>query len=82
MIETSKLTRIHTLGELKASGYQPLSVKDELRKNLIHKLQSGETIFSNPRPGKSHPIPPQYHPSRITWSSQNAYCPADDRTTG
>jgi len=45
MIETSKLTRIHTLGELKASGYQPLSVKDELRKNLIHKLQSGETIF-------------------------------------
>ncbi len=45
MIETSKLTRIHTLGELKASGYHPLSVKDELRKNLIHKIQSGETIF-------------------------------------
>ena len=34
-----------TLGELKASGYQPLSVKEELRKNLIHKLENKELIF-------------------------------------
>jgi magnesium chelatase subunit I len=34
-----------TLGELKQSGYQPLSVKDELRANLIRKLRSGEKLF-------------------------------------
>lgn len=36
---------ISTLGELKRSGYKPLSVKDELRKNLIAKLKAGEEIF-------------------------------------
>ncbi|MBA3599896.1 MAG: magnesium chelatase [Acidobacteria bacterium] len=34
-----------TLGELKASGYQARSVKDEMRANLIKKLQSGEKLF-------------------------------------
>ena len=34
-----------TLGELKASGYQSLTVKEELRKNLIHKLENKELIF-------------------------------------
>jgi magnesium chelatase subunit I len=34
-----------TLGELKASGYQTRSVKDEMRANLIKKLQSGERLF-------------------------------------
>src|SRR3979411_567870 len=34
-----------TLGELKASGYQPLSVKDEMRANLIRKLQAREKLF-------------------------------------
>jgi len=37
--------RPRTLGELKASGYRPRSVKDELRSNLIAKLQRGETLF-------------------------------------
>jgi magnesium chelatase subunit I len=36
-----------TLGELKASGYVPRSVKDELRQNLRRALASGE----NPFPG-------------------------------
>ena len=36
---------VHTLGGLKASGYQPKSVKEELRQNLIEKLRSKETIF-------------------------------------
>ncbi|HMP28847.1 MAG TPA: magnesium chelatase [Saprospiraceae bacterium] len=36
---------IQTLGELKESGYQPISVKEELRKNLIFKLQNKEEIF-------------------------------------
>jgi magnesium chelatase subunit I len=34
-----------TLGELKTSGYRSVSVKDELRANLIKKLRSGEKLF-------------------------------------
>lgn len=34
-----------TLGQLKATGYQPLSVKDEIRRNLILKLKNNETLF-------------------------------------
>ena len=34
-----------TLGKLKASGYQVLPVKAELRKNLIAKLREGEELF-------------------------------------
>ena len=34
-----------TLKELKASGYKPKSIKDELRENLIKKLQKKETVF-------------------------------------
>ena len=30
-----KMTNIETLGQLKESGYQPLGVKAEMRKNLI-----------------------------------------------
>ncbi len=36
---------INTLGDLKANGYQPMSIKQELRKNLIQKLKNKETIF-------------------------------------
>jgi magnesium chelatase subunit I len=34
-----------TLGELKTSGYKRVSVKDELRANLIKKLRASETLF-------------------------------------
>ena len=34
-----------TLGELKQSGYKSVSVKDELRANLIKKLRAGEKLF-------------------------------------
>lgn len=34
-----------TLGQLKTTGYKPSSVKDELRRNLIAKLKSGEELF-------------------------------------
>jgi len=34
-----------TLGELKNSGYKAVSIKDEIRKNLINKLQNKEEIF-------------------------------------
>ena len=36
---------IKTLGELKASGYQPRSIKDEIRANLITHIQSGTPPF-------------------------------------
>ncbi len=34
-----------TLGELRASGYAPVSVKTEMRRNLIRKLRSGKPLF-------------------------------------
>ena len=34
-----------TLRELRAARYQPLSVKDELRLNLVRKLRAGERLF-------------------------------------
>src|SRR5262245_22231776 len=37
--------RPRTLGELRASGYRRESVKDEMRRNLIRKLKSGELLF-------------------------------------
>ena len=36
---------IQTLGELKESGWSSLPVKEEMRKNLITKIRSGETLF-------------------------------------
>lgn len=38
-------TNIRTLGELKKSAYQSKRIKDELRDNLIEKMQNGETMF-------------------------------------
>src|SRR3981081_2213925 len=38
-------TRPRTIGELRESGYRLLSVKEELRKNLIQKIRSGEELF-------------------------------------
>lgn len=38
-------TSIRTLGELKESGWKSISVKDEIRKNLISRIQKGETLF-------------------------------------
>lgn len=45
MTEIAKLTQAKTLGELKAAGYQSISIKDELRKNLIARLGSREPLF-------------------------------------
>ena len=38
-------TKITTLGELKKSGYQSKSIKDELRDNLLEKIARGEETF-------------------------------------
>lgn len=45
MTDTSKWLQIKTLGELKASGYQPRSVKDELRANLIASIRGKRQLF-------------------------------------
>jgi len=39
------INRPSTLGQLRASGYRPQSIKDEMRANLIQKLQRKEKIF-------------------------------------
>jgi len=39
------MKNIKTFGELKASSYKSKSIKDELRENLIQKLQTGTQIF-------------------------------------
>src|SRR5215471_13622369 len=38
-------TRPRTIGELRASGYKVLSVKEEMRKNLVMKIREGEDLF-------------------------------------
>lgn len=37
--------QIDTLGKLRASDYQPQSIKEEIRSNLIQKLQNREQVF-------------------------------------
>src|SRR5438876_3136055 len=39
------MNKARTVGELRSSGYQPKSVKQELRDNLITRLRSGEALF-------------------------------------
>ena len=39
------ISNIKTLGELKKSGYQTKSIKDELRENLITKIKNKESAF-------------------------------------
>ena len=40
-----KIDTIKTLGELKAAGYQSISIKDELRNNLREKIKTGKPVF-------------------------------------
>ena len=58
--ELSDWTKIRTLGELKQSGYRPVSVKDELRRNLVAKLRNGEDIFPG-IVGYDRSVIPQIH---------------------
>ena len=44
-LKTNEILAIKTLGQLKAAGYKPKSIKDELRQNLIKKIQAKETVF-------------------------------------
>jgi magnesium chelatase subunit I len=40
------LLKISTIGELEKSGYQSKNIKDELRDNLVKKLQNKEPLFT------------------------------------
>lgn len=44
-IPIKEIYAIKTLGELKKYGYQSKTIKQELRDNLIYKLQRGQTAF-------------------------------------
>ena len=44
-IAAEKLLKVKTLGELKGLGYDPISVKEELRRNLIKKLETKQPVF-------------------------------------
>lgn len=44
-IKKMKIENIKTLGELKKSGYETKSIKDELRSNLREKIKSGKPTF-------------------------------------
>lgn len=44
-LTSEQKSQITNLGQLKATGYQPISVKDELRKNLIEKIKKGDNVF-------------------------------------
>ena len=47
MKKNENISSIKTLGELKASGYNSKSVKQELRDNLIAQLSGGKKFFSD-----------------------------------
>ncbi|VXD20899.1 magnesium chelatase [Marinoscillum sp. 108] len=44
-IPANKLLSIKTLGALKNTGYEPLTIKEELRKNLIANFQKKHNVF-------------------------------------
>ena len=52
------MSRPRTLRELKASGYRPRSVKEEMRSNLIAAIRAGERLFPG-IVGYEHTVEPQ-----------------------
>jgi magnesium chelatase subunit I len=43
---TARERKPATLGELKASGYQPVSIKEEMRRNLISLIKAKKPVFT------------------------------------
>ena len=43
--KSEDVARPATIGALRESGYEVLSVREELRKNLIARIEGGETLF-------------------------------------
>ncbi|CCH53611.1 Mg-chelatase subunit ChlI-like protein [Fibrisoma limi BUZ 3] len=44
-LKSKDLLKITTLGDLKAAGYEPRSIKQELRDNLIERIKEKEVVF-------------------------------------
>lgn len=44
-LSTSELLSINTLGDLQEAGYQPKSIKDEMRDNLISSIKARNSVF-------------------------------------
>lgn len=53
-----KINTIHTLGQLKATGYKSATIKDELRTNLIQKIKNHENAFEGIH-GFEHTVIPE-----------------------
>ena len=49
--------RAKTLGELRDSGYRVVSVREEMRRNLIHKITANEELFPGHRRVRGHRHP-------------------------
>ncbi len=58
-LQKMNIEKIKTVGELKATGYQSKSVKQELRDNLISNIKSGKTSFEGII-GYEHTVIPQF----------------------
>ena len=41
----AKQNKARTIGTLKASGYKPVPVKEEMRRNLIAKIKRSKDVF-------------------------------------
>ncbi len=46
-LTTAQRQNIKTVGQLKAAGYTPETIKEELRRNLIAKLRNKENVFES-----------------------------------
>jgi magnesium chelatase subunit I len=57
-LSVAQRLELKTLGDLKAAGYVPISVKEELRNNLIKTLEKGESAFKGIY-GYEHTVIPQ-----------------------
>ncbi len=44
-LASTSMNLVETLGQLRASGWKSVSVKDEIRRNAITKIQAGEPLF-------------------------------------
>ncbi|WP_420317523.1 magnesium chelatase [Ekhidna sp.] len=44
-LSVDQLLKINTLGQLKNTGYKPISIKEELRANLIQSKKQGRNVF-------------------------------------
>ena len=47
MTQASSLPDFKTVGELRAANHEVLPVRDEMRRNLMAKLQAKEDVFPN-----------------------------------